>query len=424
MTHSLRWCLAAALILLPLWASAQQQSFDRIVALVENDVILQSELDAAIAALEFQAQMSGGRLPARNVLQEQMLERLIMTRLEVLRAEDTGIRVSDSDVDQALEQVAQQNGMTLFQLRSAIEADGIEFREFRNEIRDELLSSRLRQRVVSSMDEVTETEVEILLSSERFGGDEFLLSQIVLTVPETASPSEANQARERARDVVRQLNEGLDFATAALTYSQAPDALDGGDVGWRNINSLPPAFADAVLAAPIGGHTGLVQVATGFVILHVRDRRERSDVIIREFQARHIMVEPTELITSAQARERIFGLRDRIAAGEDFAELARRHSSDEATANIGGLLNWFAADSFGPEIQSVIDSLSPGEVSAPFQTAAGWHMLKLEGVRDADRTNEAVRAEAREMIFRQKADAEVERFLRQMRDESFVEVRL
>jgi peptidyl-prolyl cis-trans isomerase SurA len=405
-------------------ATAAEQEIDRIVALVEEDVVLQSELDQAIAMIELQARARGDRMPPRSAMEEQVLERLIMTRLEVLRAESTGIRASDADIDQALEQVARQNNMSMSQLRQAIEADGIDFREFRRDVREELLSSRLRQRVVNSMDDITETEVDILLASERFGGAEYLISQIVIGVSESASAAEVSDARQRAEEARRQLDDGLDFATAALSFSQAPDALDGGNVGWRNINALPPMFSQAIEATELGGYTDLIRTPSGFVILHVRDRRDSSQVIVREYRARHLMIEPTELVSPQAARSQIYRLHERLGDGEDFAALARAHSSDDSTANIGGLLNWFQSGQYGPELQTIIDSLQPGQFSEPFQTAMGWHLIKLEDVREADRTTEALRSEARDMLFRQKAEEEIERFLRQLRDESFVEIRL
>lgn len=417
--------LLATLLLLPLLCLAQErQNIDRIVALVEEDVILQSELDQAIDMITRQMGERGANLPPRNVMQEQVLERLILTRLEILRAESSGIRASDADVDQSLEQVAQQNGMTMSQLRAAIEADGLDFREFRREVRNEMLSNLLRQRVARSMDDITETEVDILLASEAFGGAEYLLSQIVIAVPESASPDEVRQAQERAENAKRQLADGLDFATAALTFSQAPDALEGGDVGWRNINAMPPMFSEAIQAVEPGQVTDLIRTPAGFVILHVRDRRDQSQVIVREYQARHLMIEATELVTPEQARRQIYQLHERLEAGEDFAALARRHSTDESSANIGGLFNWFPRDQYGPAFQSQLDQLAPGELSQPFQSPGAWHVLLLEDVREADRTVDTMRAEARDLLFRQKAEEEVERFLRQLRGESYVEIRL
>ncbi len=403
---------------------AQEREIDRIVALVEDDVILKSELDQAIDTLERQVRARGESLPPRNVIEEQMLDRLIISRLEVLRAENTGIRVSDSDIDDALNQVARSNNMTLGQLRAALEADGFDYEEFRREIRHEMLSTRLRQRVVSAMDSITETEVDLLLASDRFGGREYLLSQIIVGVPEAGSPSDAAQARERVDEVLAQLQQGMDFAAAAITYSQGPDALEGGDVGWRNLNAMPQMYADAIDGLSPGEIAGPIRTPAGYVILHVRDVRDQSEVIVREYQARHIMIEPSELISAEAAERRIRDLHRRISEGEDFSELARRHSTDESSANLGGLLNWFPEGSYGAGVQQAIERLEPGEVSDPFQSQVGWHIVKFLDVRDADRTEEAMRSEAREMLFDQKVEEEIERFLRQLRGESFVEIRL
>lgn len=426
MKQAMKRILAVLALMLPLVAAAQTESepIDGIVALVEEDVILQSELDQAIEGIQQQVEARGESLPPRSVLEEQVLDRLIMQRLQVLRAEQTGIRASDSDVDSALNRVAQQNNLTLTQLRSMVEADGIEFEQFRREIRNEIMMSRLRQRVVSSMDEITDTELDIFLASEEAGGQEYLLSQIMISVPESATPQQVSQAEERVREVFQRLEEGMDFSAAAISYSQSPDALEGGDVGWRALRALPQPFAEAVEGLQPGQISQPVRTPSGFVILHVRDVREQSEVIVEEYQARHLMIESSELITADQARERIRDLRQRIVDGEDFAELARQYSTDEATANLGGLMDWFPANTYGQNFQRVINSLEPGELSEPFQSPSGWHLLRLEDVRQADRTEQVLRSEAREMLAEQKAQDEIDRFLRQLRNESFIEIRL
>ncbi len=418
--------LAALILVLPLLATAQSdgQPIDRIVALVEEDVILQSELDQAIDAISQQVRARGENLPPRSVLEEQVLERLIMQRLQVLRAEQTGIRVSDADVDNALNRVAQQNNLPLAQLRRVLESDGIDFEEFRRDIRHEIMTSRLQQRVVNSMDPISDTEIDILLASDQFSSEEYLLSQIVVSVPESASPEQVQEAQSRVEEIYRRLDEGMAFSAAAISYSQGPDALEGGDVGWRNASALPRVFAEAIQGLEAGGVTEPLRTPAGFVILKVRDVRERSEVMVEEYRARHLMISPSELITPEEAREQIQNLRRRIQQGEDFAELAREYSSEQSTANLGGLLEWFPAGGYGPHIQEAVDSLEPGELSEPFRSPRGWHLVKLLDVRETDRTEEIRRSEAREMLSQQKSQEELDRFMRQLRNESFVEVRL
>ncbi|MFW6340429.1 MAG: peptidylprolyl isomerase, partial [Wenzhouxiangella sp.] len=226
------------------------------------------------------------------------------------------------------------------------------------------------------------------------------------------------------REVRQEVLDGMDFAEAAISFSQAPDALEGGNVGWRQVNALPSVFAEALGALQPGEITEPIRSPGGFLLLRVNDVRERSEVIVREYRAHHLMIEPTEILSMADAENRIRDLHQRIAEGEDFSELARRYSTDDSSANLGGLLNWFPAGQYGPDLQSALDALEPGEVSEPFRTASGWHIVRLDETREADRTEEALRAQAREMIFQQKAEEEVERFLRQLRSESFVEIRL
>ncbi len=405
-----------------------QQPLDGIVALVEEDVILQSELDQAIDMILVELETRGQATPPRNVLEEQVLERLIRTRLQVLRAEATGIRASDADVDRALERMASQNQMSLTQLRRAMEADGLDFDEFRNQIRDEIVADELRRRVGSSIDDVSDTDIEILLASDQFGGQEYRLSQIALAISETATPQEVQEVEAEAEQVLAQLEEGMDFSSAAITYSQAADALEGGDVGWRSLSQMPPVFADAVADLSPGEISDLIRTPNGYIILKVTDVRDPPPVIVKEYRTRHIMVEPNELTSLSEARQRVASLRERIINGEDFADLARRFSTDESSANIGGDLGWAPADGLGPAFEQQVNQLVVGDVevalSQPFRTQMGWHLLLLEDVREVDRTEEATREQARNILFNRRAEEEVESFLRQMRSEAFVEIRL
>jgi peptidyl-prolyl cis-trans isomerase SurA len=400
------------------------EPLDSIVALVDEDVILRSELDLAVAGIIDRVRASGDAMPPMNLLESQVLERLIIRELQVQRALQTGIRASDADIDQALTTLAQQNGMSVQQLRQVIEADGEDFVEFRRNIGEEIMTERLRQRIVNGMEPVTDTEVDILLASEDLTGGEYNVSHIVLSLPDGATPQQIEQTQAAAQDLYRRLSEGLDFASAAISYSDGQEALEGGLVGWRDLNSVPAFFADAIRGMEPGGITEPIRSPAGFHIIKVNDFREQRQVVVKEYNARHIMIEVDELMTPRLAMDRVIEIKEQLDAGGDFAELAKEYSDDTTTANIGGDMGWFQPEAFGDRVYQTLTALEPGEISEPFQTMNGWHIMELIDTREMDRTEEAIRAEARDKIRMQRAEQEIEKVLRQFRDEAFVEIRL
>jgi len=404
--------------------SRAAEPLDSIVALVDEDVILRSELDMAVAGIVDRVRASGDTMPPMHLLEGQVLERLIIRELQVQRALQTGIRVSDGDIDQALMTLAQQNSMSVQQLRQVIEADGEDFAEFRRNIGEEIMTERLRQRIVSSMDPVTDTEVDILLASEDLTGGEYNVSHILLALPEGATPQQIDQTQEAADELYRRLSEGLDFASAAISFSDAQEALEGGLVGWRDLNSVPAFFADAIRGLQPGAITEPIRSPAGFHIIKVNDYREQRQVVVKEYSARHIMIEVDELMTPRLAMDRVMEIKERLDDGEDFAALAKEFSDDTTTANIGGDMGWFPQEAYGDRVYQTLTALQPGEISEPFQTANGWHIMELIDTREMDRTEEAIRAEARDKIRMQRAEQEIEKVLRQFRDEAFVEIRL
>jgi peptidyl-prolyl cis-trans isomerase SurA len=419
--------LLAALAFAPAHATAQSGGtvpLDSIVALVDEDVILRSELDLAVAGIVDRVRASGEAMPPMNLLEGQVLERLIIRELQVQRALQTGIRASDSDIDQALTTLAQQNGMSIQQLREVIENDGEDFAEFRRNIGEEIMTERLRQRIVNSMDPITDTEVDILLASEDLGGGEYNVSHIMVALPDGSTPQQISAAQAEAEDIHQRLVDGLDFASAAISYSDGQEALEGGLIGWRDLNSVPAFFADAVRDLKPGEFTQPVRSPAGFHIIKVNDFREQRQVVVKEYNARHIMIEVNELMTPRLAMDRITEIKQRLNDGEDFAELAREYSDDPTSANLGGEMGWFPPEAYGERIYQTLVAMSPGEVSEPFQTQGGWHVIELKDTREIDRTEDAIRAEARDKIVMQRAEQEIEKVLRQFRDEAYVEIRL
>ncbi|NIP17467.1 MAG: peptidylprolyl isomerase [Xanthomonadales bacterium] len=416
-------CLATAGLATPLQAQVKE-GIDHIVALVDEEIVLRSELDTAIDGIVERIRAQGGSLPPQDLLEKQVLERLVLRKLQIQRAFQTGIRVSDADVDQAITTLAQQNGMTIMQMRQVIEADGEDFSEFRRSIGEEIMTERLRQRVVNNMDPITDTEIEILLASEDFAGGEYHISHIMLNLPEGATPRQAEDIARQAEDIHAQLEGGLDFASAAISYSQSQEALDGGEVGWRDLNSVPREFADAIRNLRAGQFTVPIRSPAGFHIVRVNDYRDTARVIAREFNARHILIETNELVTPRDAMEQIRDLRERIVNGEEFAELAREYSDDPTSANLGGDMGWFQENAYGDRIAQILAGMADDDLSEAFQSQIGWHIIQRLGFRETDVSEEAMRNRARNSIRQSKADAEIDRYLRQMREEAFVELRI
>lgn len=400
------------------------QPLDGVVALVEDDVILQSELDTAVANVRKQYVGRSDQLPPENVLSRQVLERLIMNRLLLERAAASNTKASDEEVDQAVAAVAQQNKMNPAQLRDSLQRDGVSFSTFRDQVRDELIIQRLRQRVVQSRVEVSETEVDVLLASNSLNTGEVHLGHLLVAVPEGASAEQIETARGKAAGISKLIADGMEFSAASIRYSDGPQALDGGDLGWRPIDQLPTFFADQILAMKAGEITQPIRSAAGFHIIKVHDRRDNTQQLIEQYNARHILIKPSELMTSDEALAQIRDLRSKILAGADFAKLAKENSQDDVTKQGGGDLGWFPPTQYGPELAMALIALKDNEISEPFQTATGWHITQRLGVRTVDKTKEYIRQQARENIRQRKADEELDNFSRQIRSEAFVETRL
>lgn len=418
-------CLLLA-ALLPLPAAAQALSaepIDSIVAVVEEDVVLRSELDRAVRNIMAQYQ---GRtdLPPRDVLERQVLDRLILLKLQIQAAQRTGIRIADAELDQAIMRLAQQNGLGVDQLRQQLARDGVPFSEFRDSLRDEMIAQRLRQRVVQSRVAVSETEIDILLASSSLREGQVLVGHIMVALPDGATPEQLELARTKIEGVKKLVDEGMDFASAAIRYSDAPNALEGGALPWRSYDEVPRLFADQLQGMEVGDVSPAMRGPSGFHLIKLLDKRDGGTQTVTEYKASGILVRTSELVTPEQARERIDRARERIEAGEPFAEVAREVSEDTLTRDAGGDMGWFQAMRYGSSVGEQVMALEDGELSQPFRSEAGWHLLLREGSREQDVTEEVLRNNAREMIGRRKSEEEWERFLRQTRDEAFIDIRL
>jgi peptidyl-prolyl cis-trans isomerase SurA len=422
--------LAVALAGLPtLPAQAQalpSTGVDAIVAVVNEDVILRSELERAIANVSRQFANQPGAVPPRDVLERQVLERLIMMRLQVNRAHDSGIRLSDQEVQQSIAQIAQQNNMTPEQLRERLAGDGLSYGEFQDNVRDEITVQRLRQRYVQSTVQVSEAEVDQLLATGSAGAGEVRLANIMVAVSDGATPEQVAEAKAKIDGIRAQIESGeIDFRSAAMRYSQAQNALDGGEIGWRSMDSVPPAFADMLRGLQPGQMTPVVRASGGFQFVQVEERRDaQGPQIVTQYHAQDILVMVNDAVGVEQARQKAEQLRARVVGGEDFAKVATEASEDPQTRSKGGDMGWFPVEAWGTAVGEQIAQLADGEVSPVFQSDVGFHIIKRLGTRQQDMGTENRRNQARATIGQRKADEAYERFLRQMRSEAYVETRL
>jgi peptidyl-prolyl cis-trans isomerase SurA len=400
---------------------------DRIVAVVNKEVITYSELHEAVGAAERQLRRQGTPAPERPVLERQMLERLILDKAQLQMARDSGIRVDELSLDRAVERIAQTNNLTLADFRRALESDGVSFDTWRNDVRQQLLMVRLREREVENRVQVSETEVDVFLEQMKARPEaaEYNLAHILVRVPEGASPERIRQARERAEQAIAEARGGAGFARAAASFSDAPDALQGGAIGWRSHDRLPELFSEALAKMKPGEVSEPLRSPAGFHILQLVDRRGAgAQAPVVQTRLRHILIRTSEAVSESEARRKLLDLRDRIVSGgTDFAELARVHS-DDGTAARGGELDWVYPGDTVPEFERAYEELKIGEVSPPARTPFGYHLIQVIERRSSDLSPERRRMQARQTLRERKADEAYQEWLRQLRDQTYVELRL
>ena len=405
------------------------QPIDRIVAVVNDDVVLQSELDRATSNVLAQySKQPNGQLPPPDILRKQVLERLVMVRLQAAQAAQQGIRVSDQDVDTALGNVAKQNRMTPDQLRANLAGEGIDFADFRDSLRDEIAIQRLRQRYAQTSISVSDAEVDAAMAVQA-NGTQYHLAHLVVALPENPTPEQIATAQKKIEGVKDLIDrKEMDFATAATRYSDSQNALEGGDLGWRSSDEIPTAFANMISSMQPGQILGPIRGASGFQLVQLVETRSAAEApanaqMVTQYQARHILVRVGDKTSDADAKARIDTVRARIAGGADFTEVARENSDDLNTRSTGGELGWFDSDAFGADFGAQVAALQDGQVSAPFKTQAGWHIVQREGSRQVDGTDENRRAQLREAIGQRKLEESWSRYLQQLRGEAYVDIR-
>ncbi|MCW5604641.1 MAG: peptidylprolyl isomerase [Burkholderiales bacterium] len=410
------------------WAQKPRQiiTLDRIVAVVNDEVITRNELEQRVNLAVRQLQQQGTPLPPRDVLEKQLLERLITDRVQLQLAKETGLRVDDIELDRAIGRISADNKISLQQLRAALEKDGVPFTKFREDIRNEIIIARLREREVNNKIVITESEIDNFISTQQTqqgGSDDYNLSHILVVVPESAGPEQIQQRQSRAEEALTHLKKGMDFRQVAATFSDAPDALEGGLMGWREASRLPTLFLDALKPMKVGELSPVLRSPNGFHILRLNDRRGgQSPVIVQQTHARHILIKTNELISENEARSRLNTLKERLDNKADFSELARVHSED-TSAPRGGDLGWISPGDTVPDFERAMDALKPGQISDPVRSPFGWHLIQVLKRRDEDMSKERLRLAARQALRARKSDESYQEWVRQLRDQAFIDIR-
>ncbi len=409
---------------------SQPIEVDRIVAVVNDDAITAFELRARMATVERQLRSQNVQLPPGDILERQLLERMITDRVQLQFARDTGLRISDIELDAALRRIAEGNKLSLQDFRAALERDGVLWTKFREEIRDEIVLSRLRDREVESRIVVSDGEIDNYLANpdqgESLANVEVQTAHIVLRVPEQASPDQLMRIGARAQAALDQLRRGENFAKVAASYSDAPDGLSGGNMGARPLDRLPALYADAVKKLKPGETSDILRSPAGFHIVKLVARQggggPKEVVALKQTHARHILIKVNELVSEAEARRKLVGLKERLDNGADFAELARLHSNDLSAAK-GGDLGWMYQGDTVPDFEKAMDALKIKQISEPVQSPFGFHLIQVLERRTEDATAERQRLTARQVLRERKSDEAYQDWVRQMRDRAYVEYR-
>lgn len=420
--------LFAGMAIAPQPAHSGVETIDHIVAVVNENVVTRHELDEMLSAMLKQLQKQGVQPPPPAVLEKQLLERIILNRVQLQLANETGLTVSDAELDQTLRRIAQENKMSLHEFDRALAEDGVSFSKFRDEIREEIILVRLKEREVSNRVSVTEGEVDHFLETQEDSpsqSDEYRIAHILVQVSEGADPLKRDAARQRAESVLAKLNAGTEFAQVAAEFSDAPDAMEGGLLNWRPAAQLTKKFAEILAPMKPGEITGIISSPNGFHILKLVDRRSQDTVttLIDQTQARHILIKISELTSEADAHRRVAELKERLDHGGKFEELAKLHSED-ASAPTGGDLGWISPGDTVPEFEQAMSALKPGEISGPVQSPFGWHLIQVIERRTQDVSQERKRQSARQAIRARKAETAFQEWLQRLRDRAYVEYRL
>ena len=400
---------------------------DRIVAIVDQTVITEHELESRMRTVTAQLKKQNTELPAENVLRKQILERLISDALQLQYAAQTGLKVDDNQLNKTIERIAEQNQMSIKEFTDALSADGISMTKFRADIRSEITIARLREREVESRVNVSESEIDNFLttqSSNNENRDEFEISHILIRTPEEGTPEEIQKAKAKVDDAIKLLQEGSSFAKVSASFSDAPNALEGGNLGWKSATQIPTLFLDALKNMQAGEVSQPLRSPNGFHILKLTSKRGgNSPLVIEQTHARHILIKLTEIVSESDGKKKMDGIKERLDNGEKFEVLARQFSEDGSASN-GGDLGWVNPGDTVPQFEKAMNELKDSQISEPIRSPFGWHIIQVLERRKQDMSKEAARLKARQEIRARKADEAYQDWVRELRDRAYVEMKL
>lgn len=423
--QALQTLLMLLVVALSFSAQAERKLLDQVVAIVDDDVILQTELEARVNTITGRLSAQGTGLPPRRLLEERVLEQLITESVQLQMSDKMGMRISDNELNETLTNIADRNGLSLPEFEDQLATEGVSYRQAREQIRKEMITGRVQQRQVGSRVRVTDREVENYLQALESGGGndaEYRLAYIFIELDNPVDDAAVDATRERAEGLRAAILDGRDFREVAVAESDASNALEGGDMGWRSERQLPSLVAPVVPTLEVGKPSEVLENNSGFHMVMVMDTRGGSQKqVIQQNRVRHILIRPSEAVTDAEAEATIRTLSEQIQDGADFAVLAREYSDDPVSGSDGGSLGWVSPGQMVPAFEQAMQEASVGEFKGPFRSQFGWHILQVEERRQKDISGDVKEAEARQAIYRRKFETELQNWLREIRDEAFIE---
>lgn len=401
---------------------------DRIIAIVDKNAITEQELEDKVRTVSAQLEKQGKQLPSEQVLRKQILERLIVDNLQLQLAAQNGIKVNDSQLDKTIERIAEQNKMNIEEFKDALANDGIVFNKFREDMRDEITIARLKEVEVNNRVNVSDGEIDNYLTTQQNSKDgqqeEYELSHILIRTPEESSPEDLEIARSKVEEAMRKLNANESFEQVSANYSDAPNALEGGSMGWRNSSQIPPGFLELLQNMAVGDVSKPIRSPNGFHIVKITNKRSAdSTLIVDQTHVRHILMKLNEVVSEEEAKQKMISLKERLDNGDKFEDLARQYSED-GSASSGGDLGWVNPGDTVPQFEEVMNDLSIDQISEPVRSPFGWHIIQVLERRKQDMTEQAARIKARREIHARKAEEAYQDWLHELRDRAFVELRL